>query len=349
MRCWIIPARAGFTGGILRACHDAAGSSPLARGLLGEEAVDPAQGGIIPARAGFTRARRLGAAALGDHPRSRGVYLHGGVGLEEGQGSSPLARGLPSALRYGPARPGIIPARAGFTSGRGCGRARRGDHPRSRGVYQTSARADRAVVGSSPLARGLLAAEWRGREDLRIIPARAGWTRCTPTTVRSWRDHPRSRGVYRAGVGRRGAAVGIIPARAGFTRSWRPRDGRWGDHPRSRGVYEHHDRNHTDRGRIIPARAGFTPGARDRDHGIRDHPRSRGVYCPRRSPPGWSAGSSPLARGLRVGDQGRPEEAGIIPARAGFTASGDAPFKAGGDHPRSRGVYDAPFKAGAPQ
>ena len=50
-------------------------------------------------------------------------------------------------------------------------------------------------------------------------------------------------------------------------------------------------------------------------------------------------GSSPLARGL----QERPAQGGlrggIIPARAGFTPSGDASGLNSGDHPRSRGVY----------
>ena len=70
---------------------------------------------IIPARAGFTLLRREDIARIPDHPRSRGVYIMGGVGGARGLGSSPLARGLRplynefcDALR-------IIPARAGFT------------------------------------------------------------------------------------------------------------------------------------------------------------------------------------------------------------------------------------------
>ena len=90
---------------------------------------------------------------------------------------------------------------------------------------------------------------------------------------------------------------------------------------------------------IIPARAGFTK-LTDRTVGDRpDHPRSRGVYSTTRT--GWEvvAGSSPLARGLRrrvvvgVGD------AGIIPARAGFTVAVVVVIGVSPDHPRSRGVY----------
>ena len=50
---------------------------------------------------------------------------------------------------------GIIPARAGFTptlSGKG---SRRGDHPRSRGVYRVRDPGSPQLPGSSPLARGL--------------------------------------------------------------------------------------------------------------------------------------------------------------------------------------------------
>ena len=52
-----------------------------------------------------------------------------------------------------------------------------------------------------------------------------------------------------------------------------------------------------------------------------------------------TAGSSPLARGLREHWQISTSQARIIPARAGFTAH---PYTVAGlwtDHPRSRGVY----------
>ena len=53
----------------------------------------------------------------------------------------------------------------------------------------------------------------------------------------------------------------------------------------------------------------------------------------------WSAGSSPLARGLpRLTSQLRLS-AGIIPARAGFTTARPPPTRPTPDHPRSRGVY----------
>ena len=91
--------------------------------------------------------------------------------------------------------------------------------------------------------------------------------------------------------------------------------------------------------RIIPARAGFTrtttrPAARQRDH-----PRSRGVYPACRSASRRTAGSSPLARGLRQGDRCCDAEGRIIPARAGFTRQPGCLPPRHPDHPRSRGVY----------
>ncbi len=172
----IIPARAGFTpqpllSRELGADHPrsrgvyllgertewcSAGSSPLARGLLGDLTSSIGEVGIIPARAGFTVRSRLLATCSGDHPRSRGVYGF-----------------LPGECSY---CRGIIPARAGFTRPHGRDTLLRPDHPRSRGVYVGSVGSAASVAGSSPLARGLLCLVQHAREPRRIIPARAGVT-----------------------------------------------------------------------------------------------------------------------------------------------------------------------------
>ena len=73
-----------------------------------------------------------------------------------------------------------------------------------------------------------------------------------------------------------------------------------------------------------------------------DHPRSRGVYLPTRQTGAGSPGSSPLARGLPAFAPGGIWDAGIIPARAGFTSTPAFPASKNGDHPRSRGVYRRP-------
>ncbi len=50
------------------------------------------------------------------------------------------------------------------------------DHPRSRGVYWFDQQLCEAIIGSSPLARGLLVVALIGGGVVRIIPARAGFT-----------------------------------------------------------------------------------------------------------------------------------------------------------------------------
>ena len=172
----------------------------------------------------------------------------------------------------------IIPARAGFTPATRDQEPSHPDHPRSRGVYPRCAASARPVLGSSPLARGLLLPAALARVGVGIIPARAGFT---PPWSRRWStcpDHPRSRGVYIARF---------------FTDQTEP-----GSSPLARGLPGAGDIGHGGC-RIIPARAGFTPAQPARRLIHRDHPRSRGVYAARcvsvRS--GW--GSSPLARGLR--------------------------------------------------
>ena len=70
-----------------------------------------------------------------------------------------------------------------------------------------------------------------------------------------------------------------------------------------------------------------------------DHPRSRGVYWETFKTQARNTGSSPLARGLRMG-RSRPRRATrIIPARAGFTApSRGNHVGASGSSPLARGL-----------
>ena len=253
----IIPARAGFTApprcrgpaprdhprsrGVYTTSSSSrqstGGSSPLARGLRRELEEDGYRARIIPARAGFTRGPVRRRAARQDHPRSRGVYCGRSTPSPRTDGSSPLARGLLPGLLSAALAGGIIPARAGFTRrprGR-CGRRR--DHPRSRGVYVTSAHVRRAPTGSSPLARGLRGGVERGPPRQGIIPARAGFTVTGGGRGRDDADHPRSRGVYED-----------LPLDTVV---------QWGSSPLARGLQASRLRGLIV-GRIIPARAGFT-------------------------------------------------------------------------------------------
>ena len=152
--------------------------------------------GIIPARAGFTAHFGSSRLVFPDHPRSRGVYPGRSWCAPTNLGSSPLARGLPTPrLREHPISR-IIPARAGFTRPRTGERAGEWDHPRSRGVYGFIVRFLSVVVGSSPLARGLLSGPLPFTRPRRIIPARAGFTGKHFRARAGYADHPRSRGVY---------------------------------------------------------------------------------------------------------------------------------------------------------
>ena len=193
----IIPARAGFTtrrlgtssptpdhprsrgvyGCTRMADYTIEGSSPLARGLLKGLHVPTLRGRIIPARAGFTSWIREMSAARSDHPRSRGVYTSAAGRVDGTGGSSPLARGLPRWLVYGVVCEWIIPARAGFTATSWSITEWLADHPRSRGVYPSGRPGRDASSGSSPLARGLRYETSAIQRAVRIIPARAGFTR----------------------------------------------------------------------------------------------------------------------------------------------------------------------------
>ena len=198
-------------------------------------------------------------------------------------GSSPLARGLPRESNGHIYNRGIIPARAGFTTHVNRSGKQARDHPRSRGVYLRTQFRHGRMRGSSPLARGLRFAEGYYSRELRIIPARAGFTRREGRRGVRRRDHPRSRGVYPPSLLRSGYPVGssplarglhivpghherntgIIPARAGFTWAHESDFDTAVDHPRSRGVYRGDVLNELVHRGIIPARAGFTNPPRD--------------------------------------------------------------------------------------
>ena len=253
------------------------------------------------------------------------------------------------------------------------------DHPRSRGVYAAIPGINLDVIGSSPLARGLLELADLSQERGRIIPARAGFTEPGIDGGAEIGDHPRSRGVYFAHLRAqapdegssplaRGLLEGgppsdglwrIIPARAGFTTGYVVAQGSGTDHPRSRGVYRDGERGYpaprgssplarglhmrlekgTVADRIIPARAGFTWRRGPHWKRAQDHPRSRGVYPDVDVLEETQKGSSPLARGLHPRARRDRSRIRIIPARAGFTVLSTGQVTIDSDHPRSRGVY----------
>ena len=312
------PRSRGVYGDGVVEVHGGSGSSPLARGLRVISPFPCGAAGIIPARAGFTLWSVPVCAVLTDHPRSRGVYPSLLVTTPHVEGSSPLARGLLGDGFYNTGGAGIIPARAGFTTGSTAEVQSRGDHPRSRGVYHRCLLTVHHRAGSSPLARGLRQTHRISHMLFGIIPARAGFTRRLGRHCHRTGDHPRSRGVYGTRTRITLKCMGSSPLARGLRLTSLRRS--------------HH-------AGIIPARAGFTWASIEEFPWLGDHPRSRGVYGFAYSASGHDGGSSPLARGLPADNAGDALEGRIIPARAGFTERKITSGLGGADHPRSRGVY----------
>ena len=213
------------------------GSSPLSRGIPTCATMWRPWSRIIPALAGNTwrgEGRRRGDA---DHPRSRGEYMNSGPSLKTRQGSSPLSRGIRRRGIDAAAVGGIIPALAGNTPPWWGKQGPRTDHPRSRGEYSRVLPMNSRTWGSSPLSRGILGLRGHGDAASGIIPALAGNTPSATPTTPTPRDHPRSRGEYKA---RRMLAEGLegsSPLSRGIPPPLPAPTTPVPDHPRSRGEY----------------------------------------------------------------------------------------------------------------
>ena len=292
------------------------GSSPLTRGKR-ERRRDPIAGArLIPAHAGKTLLRALGAGACAAHPRSRGENSWGrGVHPRQG-GSSPLTRGKRAQAQQGHLHVRLIPAHAGKTVLRTCWFCFSWAHPRSRGENGFVHCRTRNCRGSSPLTRGKLSLPVDATQAHRLIPAHAGKTRELWTRNSRPRAHPRSRGEN------------IKTALGEYADD--------GSSPLTRGKRTTHSVPRKEHG-LIPAHAGKTTPHTDHTPHTRAHPRSRGenslVYPATES----CSGSSPLTRGKRR-DPVRPRVLGrLIPAHAGKTPRAHARASSSRAHPRSRG------------
>ena len=177
---------------------DPKGSSPLSRGILPEPQEGKFLVGIIPALAGNTVYDWTKDDLPRDHPRSRGEYKRLTFLVYQEWGSSPLSRGIPPHEGILSPTHRIIPALAGNTRCVGVRPEGPGDHPRSRGEYNTPCGASTSSPGSSPLSRGILWEVATQPLRARIIPALAGNTGQTEQYDTGYRDHPRSRGEYSA-------------------------------------------------------------------------------------------------------------------------------------------------------
>ena len=152
---------------------------------------------------------------------------------------------------------------------------------------------------------------------IRIIPARAGPTPCSPTARTPATDHPRSCGANCGGYGGDDACDGSSPL--------------------VRGQRYHQNQKSAQR-RIIPARAGPTYGSHVEMVEPADHPRSCGANFPWRQWFRRQDGSSPLVRGQPMAEIERQAAMRIIPARAGPTSAMGSGACATPDHPRSCGA-----------
>ena len=211
--------------------------------------------GIIPTRVGTTPGRSTSGSATWDHPHTRGDHGYPDTGSVTFEGSSPHAWGPPHAAIHGDFGCGIIPTRVGTTATLCSGRARRWDHPHTRGDHSGGCGASYRRAGSSPHAWGPRRRRKHPRREAGIIPTRVGTTRNVVLDVVGYEDHPHTRGDHwlmpawpwvSSGSsphawGPPGIYLyphlldGIIPTRVGTTtRSFAARRFR-GDHPHTRG------------------------------------------------------------------------------------------------------------------
>ena len=206
----------------------ALGSSPRVRGkpLLG--APVSARPGLIPACAGKTTARRKTRMIPGSSPRVRGkpppharpspsspahprVCGENAVaagGAHDVPGSSPRVRGKLVGHHPRRARPGLIPACAGKTTGWRRRRSGGSAHPRVCGENDSEELAEDREWGSSPRVRGKLLVGYSITQQHRLIPACAGKTHQIRRASRVGVAHPRACGENQEGAhGGRVAAV----------------------------------------------------------------------------------------------------------------------------------------------
>ena len=247
----------------------------------------------------------------GEHP----VFI---VLMTPTMGSSPHARGTLAENSGVERSKGIIPACAGNTSKvASCFHAPK-DHPRMRGEHACMSGVWAVQGGSSPHARGTLAAAPHAGGNVRIIPACAGNTPTGAASMRRPWDHPRMRGEH-------GYEYCTVHPEVGSS-------------PHARGTLIDASVAASIPG-IIPACAGNTSlGTRLRCRDW-DHPRMRGEHTCSPLPCRAGRGSSPHARGTRMVGHQREAERGIIPACAGNTEYAVSEELGERDHPRMRGEH----------
>ena len=130
------------------------GSSPLVRGAPMPKYGPSLFARIIPARAGSTTTFDQSYTQVRDHPRSCGEHENLTELYDPSEGSSPLVRGALVPVRHFHEAHGIIPARAGSTSGLPSALLASGDHPRSCGEHDAFKDALSQMKGIIPARAG---------------------------------------------------------------------------------------------------------------------------------------------------------------------------------------------------
>ena len=170
------------------------GSSPLTRGKLEFDGLQPAAVGLIPAHAEKTHWESPPARPRRAHPRSRRENANSISEPVLPNGSSPLTRGKHRGGAVKTVGEGLIPAHAGKTrtarTPRRPGRA----HPRSCGENTRKMGLAAMVAGSSPLMRGKPRLRRPHRRQDGLIPAHAGKTARAAFPAAISPAHPRSCG-----------------------------------------------------------------------------------------------------------------------------------------------------------
>ena len=170
------------------------GSSPLAPGKPQVTVEGTVEEGLIPAHAGKTITLGILKRPSWAHPRSGGENTVTSVRSTLPSGSSPLAQGKPVEHAVLEAVVGLIPARAGKTTGPSATRTIRRAHPRSRGENYVRREPVQPHQGSSPLTRGKRYLHDQGIADRGLIPTHAGKMATRPRPPSNPTAHPHSRG-----------------------------------------------------------------------------------------------------------------------------------------------------------
>ena len=171
----------------------------------------PASTRLIPAWAGKTPSRALGARSRWAHPRVGGENF--GVDCDDDvrAGSSPRGRGKLALAFFFIAVLRLIPAWAGKT----CGPTRRSRlaaaHPRVGGENMLIGRLDGLHEGSSPRGRGKRDMLWQQAGRTGLIPAWAGKTAPRSPRSRLAPAHPRVGGENVEGCDRFAGFPGSSP------------------------------------------------------------------------------------------------------------------------------------------